>query len=222
MASYTIYSGSGGGYIRSANNTYSTARAGSSLTATTGAGEAHAWGQERSGSSRRCYEAFFAFDCSSVTGTASVATFSEYGLLDASTTDFTMEARTKTWSGSGLTTADWVAGASLSGLTLLASRSSSGWSTSGYNAWTSEAALLTAVDLHGSLEFLTCSAEQTSGSDPTNDEYVGCYNSEESGTSTDPKLEITSDVAGQPYIKRTGGVPWMAGGYRTPQNGMVW
>lgn len=201
MASYTIYSSAADGDIFSGNTSYATARSGSGLYVASTSGLYAYCGQDRSGSNRYIYETFFAFDLSAVSGSASSAVLSLHGTYDGSTTDFTIEVRAKTWTGSGLTTADWVAGADLAALTLLASRSSSGFTASGYNAFTSEAALLTAVDLHGSLEILCCSAEQTNNSDPTTSEYVGFQTSDTSGTSQDPKIDITTvDASGMPIF----------------------
>lgn len=35
-------------------------------------------------------------------------------------------------------------------------------------------------------------------------------------------IELQEAPSGQPYIKRAGGVPWMAGGFRAPQGGRLW
>lgn len=192
MATYTIYSSTEDGYIQSSSTSYSTARSGGSLSSnnTVEIGI----GQNRSGSTRSCYEAFFLFDLSDVAGEATQATISLYGLYDLSTTNFTAEIRTNPWGGS-LTTADWVAGGDLSGLTLLASFDVTGFSTSGYNAFTSEAAILTAVDLHGSLEVIAHSSRHRISNDPSGAEMVWVVQADASGTSQDPKIDIESEEA---------------------------
>lgn len=198
MPSYTIYAASTGDTIRSRSTTYSTARTGGSLTDFDDT-EFLDCGQNRVSSNRDCYEAFLSWDLSSVAGSATVATISLYGYQDSSNTDFTLEARAHSWSAGGLTTADWVSGASLSGLTLLASRSTSGgFSTSGYNALTSEAALLTAVDAHGTLDVVFSSSRHRVGNDPSGNEFVGFYG-DTSGTSQDAKIDITTVAAGNPW-----------------------
>jgi hypothetical protein len=142
-------------------------------------------------------EGFLSFNASAVAGSASVGTLSLYG-ADAFGLDtaFTTEARAHPWSSGNLTTADWVAGASLSALTRLATRASAGFTTSGYNAFTSDVAMLAAIDAHGTLDMLLCSARQTAGTAPSDGEYLEWISADASGTAQDPKIDITTIDAG--------------------------
>lgn len=198
MTTYTIYSATSDGKITSSSTTYSSARSGTGLSANNSSTTMEV-GQQRGGSTRFCYEGFVTFDCSSITGSASSATLNLNADFDVSTTNFTTNARTHSWSGSGLTTADWVAGASLSALTLLASFASASYPGDGnYAAFTSDAALLTAVDLHGTLDMLLCSDRHEAGNDPIVNEYIRWASADATGTSLDPYLEVivSSDTPG--------------------------
>ena len=99
------------------------------------------------------YEGFLAFDTSAVVGTITSATLSLWSTNDASLTDFTFEARLYDW-GASITTADWRAKTSLGALTLVASRSTVGWSTSAYNVLTSEAAFLSGINQSGTTRLI--------------------------------------------------------------------
>jgi hypothetical protein len=98
----------------------------------------HSVGQTFATPNYTIYEGFYQFDTSGIgdTDTIDSAVFSLHGHTDNSVTDFTINCRLKDW-GTGLTTADWVAGADLSALTLLATFATSGFTTSGYNDFTS-------------------------------------------------------------------------------------
>ena len=138
------------------------------------------------------FQTYLSFDTSAVTGTVSSVTLSIYGQFDNSVTDFTIEARVHDF-GATLETGDYVAGASLSGKTLVASRSTaSGWSTSGYNAFTSDAAFLTAINQSGSTRLLLCSDRTRSGTTPTTFEMVNGYTAEATDPNTRPKLVVVT------------------------------
>lgn len=139
-------------------------------------------------------EGFIAFDTSGVAGTITAVTLSLYGDLDASTTDFIVEARIHDW-GATLTTADWVPGNTLGTKTLVASKSTSGgWSTVAYNVLTSEAAFLSNINQAGFTRLILCSSRQRSGNAPSGAEVIACKSANNSGTSQDPKLVIQALV----------------------------
>lgn len=140
------------------------------------------------------YEGFLAFNTSSVVGTITAVTLSLWGVNDSSTTDFTVEARIYNW-GTTLTEADWRSPASLAALTLVASRSTaSGWSTSGYNAFTSDPAFLTNINQAGTTRLIICSSRHRAGNTPSGNEFVGFRSVEQAGTTNDPKLVIDALV----------------------------
>lgn len=145
-----------------------------------------------------CVEQFVGFDTSSIADSdiVSQVVLDMYLTADNSTTDFTINARTKDW-GASVTSADWVAGASLSGLTLLASLSTSGIGATGaYKTLTSQAAFLTAPNIKTGTVFAVLSSSRLeSGTTPTGEEYVQFSTSSESGTTQDPKLTITHSAA---------------------------
>lgn len=200
MPTYTFYSGTGGGYLQSSSTSYSTARAGSSIGGITN--DDLVVGQARIGSTRYCYESFLSFDLSGLpAGTITAATLRLWGTYQGSGPDFTVNARSRSWVSGGLTSADWVAGASLSSLTLLASFATSGFNASGYNDFTSQAALLTAAAARGTLEVILCSSRHEAGDDPASgtDDLVQFSSADASGTSQDPVLEVTIADAGSPW-----------------------
>lgn len=190
MTTSTFYSVTLDGGIDSESGVYATARAGNQLGAATGLTSVDV-GQSTAGA-YEVLEAFFYWDTSAIddTDTIDSATLSLYGNFDNSTTDFVMEARAHTWSGSGLTTADWVAGADLSGKTLLATFNTSGFSTSAYNDFTSDAAFVSNISKTGNTELLVCSKEQTDNSAPTTAEWVRVSTADVGGTTQDPKLVV--------------------------------
>lgn len=122
-----------------------------------------------------CVEGFVDFSLATVTGTLVSATISLGLQGDQSTTDFTVEARTHDY-GAALTTADWVAGASLGGKTLLATLPTLGIGADGsYKAMTETGTALrdevTAAGT-GILRMILCSDRQRLGSASTGDEIL--------------------------------------------------
>lgn len=190
MTTSTFYSATADGQIESSNATYGTARSGGTLVANTGGTSANV-GQV---TGYACYEAFLSFDTSTIPDgdiiTSVTLSLDGTGATDGSDTDFTINARVYDW-GPSLTTGDWIAGASLSGNTLVASRSTSGWSASGYNDFTSEAAFLTAINKAGVTYLVISSSRHEAGTTPSGNEYVGFATADNSGTANDPKLVVT-------------------------------
>ncbi len=180
MSTVTIYASSGGGKIQSRNATYATARTGGTLTVSVG-GQYDRVGQLLSAEPLYyCWEAFFAWDLSSIPAGATInsATLALCpNSSDNSTTDFTLRARDFSWTGSGLTTADYVSGASLGSTGTLRAHydTSSGWSPNGtYKSFTDDAmvALVTA-NIGGTLQLLIFSSRHEAGTTPASvtDEY---------------------------------------------------
>lgn len=194
----TVYAGTTDGYISSTtvSDDYPGARSGTSLSADTTATTMRV-GQlyiNAKFDTYTCYEAFLSFDTSSIADTDNVdaVALDMWLTTDTSVTDFIVQARERDW-GAGLTTADWVAGASLGGLTQMATLNSSGIGATGaYKTFTSDTAFLSATGLKtGTVYLLLCSKEQTDNSAPTTDEYLTFSSADNTGTTQDPKLTIT-------------------------------
>lgn len=138
----------------------------------------------------QAYEGFIAFDTSVVTGTITSVTLSMFGVTDSTSTDFIIEVRAHDW-GTTVTTGDWLSRATMATKTLVASRSTSGFSSSGYNVFTSDAAFLTAVNQSGFTRlFINSSSHRVAPAGSTR--YVNMSSADEAGTGQDPKLVVVS------------------------------
>lgn len=192
MTVTTVYS-SADGNVWSTDATYATARAGGTMQAT--AGPATVYCGQATGYT--CYQSVLAFDTSSIPDDDVVSDVSLEMMLsnDLSTTNLVVQARTHSWGGTA-DTGDWVAGASLSALTLLATLSTNGIGATGsYKTFTSETAFASAIVLTGSTEVMLSSDRQAAGTTPTNNEYVRFHATAAAGTTQDPKLTITHEAA---------------------------
>lgn len=204
MTVTTVFSGTSDGFIDSSSTfaNYALARAGTGSLAADTASTTFKVGQSRLNGSdtSNCWEGFISFDTSAITDsdTVSVVTLDLWLVTDVSTTDFTIEARERDW-GATLTTADYVAGASLSGLTLMASISTSGIGATGaYKTLTSQAAFLTATNLKtGTVYLLVDDSLEVAGTAPSSgvNENVLFSSADNAGTTQDPKLTITHAAA---------------------------
>lgn len=203
MTVTTVFSGTTDGYIdSSSSSSYTTARNGTgTLTADT-ASTTFNVGQAQTGAkivTDTCYEGFLSFDTSAITDSdvVSAIVLDVWLVTDNSATDFTLEARERDW-GASLTTGDYVAGGSLSGLTLMASIATSGiGSTGAYKTLTSQAAFLTATNLKtGTVYLILDSSREVGNNDPTGLEYVVLSSADNTGTTQDPKLTITHASVG--------------------------
>lgn len=201
MATLTVYGDTADNYIQSTDfSVYANARAGTgTLAIGSASGTTYYTGQD---AGFRCYQIMAAWNTSALTSVATVTAvvLDMYGGVDSSTTDFTIEARLHDW-GTSVTTADYVAGASLSGKTLLATFATSGFNASGYNTFTN-VAFPANVNKTGVTRILLCSSRQTNNNQPTNDEYVGLLSADNTGTTQDPKLTITYTLPAGPSIRR--------------------
>jgi hypothetical protein len=188
---YPVLDGSVYSYV--GGNDYASCRAGSGLTASSTA-DNDPCGQAQFGTGGQFYiwEQFYSFDTAGIPAGATItSTFSLYGKDDQSTNDFTIEARISDW-GATLTTADWIAGASLGTPTLVASKSTSGGiATNAYTDFTSEAAFATSLNRTGPTRLLVSSSRHRLGNAPGNitNEYVVFWMSEK-GTTYRPKLTV--------------------------------
>lgn len=192
MATYTIYSDTADGYIVSSSSTYSTARNGTGTVAADSSASYIAPGQVYSGGNYNCYQTFLAFDTSGVAGIITSATLNLYAYSNDSDTDFTTRARMYDW-GASLTSADFVAGGSLSALTEVANWNSSAYSAS-YNTFT-DVALPAHINQSGTTRMVLSSSRQEGNNTPSGREYVTFYSANATGTTNDPYLYIVASSA---------------------------
>jgi len=140
----------------------------------------------------RVFESFVSFDTSSVGSgsTVSAAVLMVRATIDASDTDFTIEARLRDW-GTTVEAADWVAGASLSGLTLLSHYATAGgWiSTTGYDFV--DDAFAANIVKTSTTRLILASANTASNTAPGGIEFLAGYAADYAGTTYDPKLTVT-------------------------------
>ncbi len=143
-------------------------------------------------------EVFLSFDTSVITDTDVIdsAVVSLYGQTRSGATSDIVEVYAKDWGGT-VTTADWVAGEDIGALTLLASFTATAapgnWSTSAYNAFTENGSnLRSAINKTGVMYVMLCLDELRSVVAPTASSIVGFYMANQTGTTQDPKLVITT------------------------------
>jgi len=136
------------------------------------------------------YQSFLTFGSIPGGATVSVATLSLFLDTDGSTTDHTQQWRRYTGTMPPTTYAgDFVKGADFAADDLLATFATAG-AGAGYNAFTSDANLLTDAQA-GTVTGCLCTDEFANDSAPTNDEYMAWSSSNEAGTTQDPKLTVT-------------------------------
>ena len=186
----TAYASVDDGYVSSANSTYATARSGGSLSSDTGS-SAFSVGQYFNSPTYTCWEGFIDPDTSAIPDTDGIssAVLSLYGTSDQSATNFTNNARLFDW-GTSLTTADWIAGASLSAQTLLATFDSASYVDAVYNDFTSDAAFIANVNKTGETRIILSSSRHEAGNAPTGAEYINWSSANVAGTTQDPKLVV--------------------------------
>lgn len=182
----------GSGTARSGDATYATARTTFGATQ-----DLHLVGQRLNAGNYFCYESFLIFDTSGIadTDTVSAVVLSLDGNTDVSTTDFTARAAASAYDGGAVASGDWISGASLGALTVLASWASSGYSA-GYNAFTETADFKTAINLTGNTALIVWSSRHEGNNTPTGNEHIFFNDADAAGTTEDPKLDITHAAAG--------------------------
>lgn len=181
--------------VWSNNGTYATALSTPAGTHNNGTGEIDV-GQEHP-NNYFCDEGFIGFDTSAIddADVVSAAVLSLYcvGASNVATA-FTCNARLTTW-GAAVTTADWIAGASLSALTLVAHKAvTSSTSTVAYTAFVDDA-LAANINKTGATQLVLSSNRMEAGTAPTGGEYIRWYSADAAGTTNDPKLVVTHAAA---------------------------
>lgn len=217
MPTLTVFSDATDGMLRSNDATYANARAGTGTLAAFTADVSNSIGQDFfvPDSNFYCRQTFYAFDTSSI-GSATIdqVDFSLFAVTDSSVQDFTLEVREHDW-GAALTTADFVAGASLAALTRLATFATSGWTTSAYNLFTEDGTnFRSAIDPLGTTRVLVHSDRQRTNNAPVSGstEYVSAYTADQTGTTNDPKLVVTyTPIAPTPVVGNSEGWRWAIG-----------
>ncbi len=190
MTTYTFYADVWDGYINSSNATYATARSGAGTLSVPFTFTVYV-GQQLSGGVYYCFEGFISFNTSSIGAAAPVssATLTCYFQNSSADASFTLNARAHNW-GAGLTTGDYIAGASLSADQLLASIAvTSGSPPTGSQALTSDAAFPAGINTSGTTYLVLSSSLHQANTAPTGNEYIG-FASDENGTSKAPKLTV--------------------------------
>lgn len=210
MTTTVVYGDASDGEIRSESSDYASARAGSSsVVASTALTNQRVGQQADSFGQRSCFEAFYAFDIGAAIPPGDTITAAELQLWAGSiftAAGWVAEARAFDW-GATLTTADWVPGASLSGLPLLAT-----WAASGpagqLKTFTPNAdELLEFVDEEraGVARILVNSSRHRIGNDPgfNASEYAQFGAADSPGTTNDPRLIIEHEPTGVRLIPAT-------------------
>jgi hypothetical protein len=195
MPTIVVYSGTDDGYIYTSDASYANTRSGTGLTAHT-TETALSVGQDLNGTYEG-YEGFLSFDTSAIPNNATITNveLGMYGSTDNSTQDFTVVVKAYDW-GTSLTTADYVAGASLTGLggagtELLLYTTLNGWSTSAYNICSDGGAVCSAINKSGITRFILYSDRFANNNTPTTFEQVQMHSGNQTGTERRPKLTIT-------------------------------
>ena len=184
MASLTVACGSNRGRVYSASATYSTARSGGGALLQ----NSEFWVGQQTGYT--VHESFLDFDTSGLPDNAVISNcdLAINVINDLSATDFTIKASLRDY-GSALTTADYVAGASLAALTLLASKSTSGIATNEYISLTPESAFNSNVSLTANTRIILFSSLLEAGTTPTETDIIII-----DSTTYVPQLTITYTV----------------------------
>ena len=194
------------GYNFSNSGVYSTARsdlAGSGVGTTGYVGQFY-----DAGSGYYCYQTPLMFDTSVVgTDAISYAILSLWLATDSSTTDLVVQARAI--SSYASLAASWVAGASLSGQTLLAHISTSGIGATGAYKTLTDDAMPANINKTGTTYLLLSSDRHAAGNTPTGSEFVIFDSANYTGTTRDPYLTITHAPAG--FLAKV----WRSGGWTT-------
>lgn len=186
MASTTINASANSGAIRSNDTVYATARAGSGTLTTITDVDARI-GQSFGAPNYFCWQQFLEFDLSALSGaTITAAVLSVYVWAIDGTPGYVIEARARDYGGS-ITTGDFVAGASLSGLTSLATWTSAA-PDSEYKAFT-DVAMVGFLTPGAVNRIVLAGANQRTNSTPSGSEYITAYFS--NGAGFPPKLDIT-------------------------------
>jgi hypothetical protein len=196
VATTTLYPTANSGALFSYDAAYANARAGTGTLAVQGAGDARIGQRLTTDPTYQVWQYELEFDLASIAGaTISAAILSLFVTAVDGTPGYVIEVRMHDY-GTSITTADFVAGASLSSKTLVAQWTSANPDTE-YKTFTDVA--MPANLVAGSLNrMILVGARQTSNNAPTDAEYITAYYDNTGGDPTRPKLDITYTAGGGP------------------------
>lgn len=189
MSTTTVYPSTADGYLVSGSNvSYATARSGGEVWGINNTAKDMWVDQYKAGSYFVCHSGYLDFDTSSIPDTdeISAVTLSLYA-IQAYGSPGALEVYAYDW-GEELTFADWIAGADVAAMTLLASYSGT-WSGGAYRALTSETAFKAAINKTGVTRLFLCTTNFRTGSAPSDRDGYTFYATEK-GTTYRPKLVI--------------------------------
>lgn len=207
MPTYTIFGSTSDGAIQSGlvdGNTYAQARAGQSLVAADTAGSAFLQHGNVNGSGKGTFtysikNLYFAFDTSVVPSGDSV-TAVDFSLVTASSkggsTWNAVEAFYYDW-GAALTTADWVDGTIVAGLTKVASVTLAAWTVNARNSFVENGSnFKNNIQKGSTTRLFVCFDTFRTGTAPSDSQLVGAVSfTEDTGTTNDPKLIVTTTAS---------------------------
>lgn len=199
MSTYTIYGSHGGGYLYGNRHSGDDGFPSGNYSGTSA--DVFVGISEPGGTA---YEGFLTFDTSAVVGTVTTVTLSLWGSNDHTPYEFDLEVRAHDW-GATLEADDWLSAASLDARTLVASRSTTGWSTSGYNPFVTEdvpsggwgagsirmdsaSGVASVINQGGETRFVVCSSFHREGIG-TESSFVAFVGATEGSA---PKLEVVT------------------------------
>lgn len=195
MASYTFYGVTADAGVYCTDSSWTAVQTGAgTLQTVTASGTSLFVGKQKVSTNYQNFLQGVGFDTSSIPDDAEILT--AIPSFCASTTDpaksWTLEARDFNW-GPTITTADYRTASQWSALPLLAEMSlSAGLTVDTYYAMTGYGTnLVNAINKTGVTYFML-GASNYGGIAPTNDDRVVFYSADETGTSKDPKLEVTT------------------------------
>ena len=190
MSTTTVYPSTADGYLTSGSDvSYATARSGGAVRNIHNTDGAMLVDQYKGGDGYfYCRSGYLDFDTSSIPDTdeISAVTLSLYA-IQAYGSPGALEVYAYDW-GEELTFADWIAGADVAAMTLLASYSGT-WSGGAYRALTSETAFKAAINKTGVTRLFLCTTKFRTGSAPSDEDGYTFYATEK-GTTYRPKLVI--------------------------------
>lgn len=142
-------------------------------------------------------EVFQKYDTSSIpsSDTVTAVALSLNATVTSKAGTWTMEAYSKSWTAP-LTTADWVNGTAISSLTILASIASGSWSDSTYNTLTENGTnFQTAINKGGTTSIMLGIQAFRTNVNPTGSNFGTFNTADQTGTTQDPKLVVTTTAA---------------------------
>lgn len=208
MSTTTVYPSTADGYLTSGSKvSYATARSGGAVQEIHNTANDMWVTQYQKGSDPfyYCCSGYLDFDTSSIPDTdeISAVTLSLYA-INADGSPGALEVYAYDW-GEELTFADWIAGADVAAMTLLASYPGT-WYGGAYRALTSETAFKAAINKTGVTRLFLCTTKFRTGSVPSDRDGYTFYATEK-GTTYRPKLVIEHAAA-------AGGAPKHSDYYR--------